>query len=39
MLSSYLKSQAELVGGVVEDPTIQDFAKQLVAATNQKLIA
>ena len=39
MLSNYLKSQAELVGGVVEDSTIQDFAKQLVAATNQKLIA
>lgn len=39
LLSNYLKSQAELVGGVVEDSTIQDFAKQLVAATNQKLIA
>lgn len=39
LLSNYLKSQAEMVGGVVEDSTIQDFAKQLVAATNQKLIA
>ena len=39
LLCNYLKSQAELVGGVVEDSTIQDFAKQLVAATNQKLIA
>lgn len=39
LLSNYLKSQAELAGGVVEDSTIQDFAKQLVAATNQKLIA
>ena len=39
LLSNYLKSQAELVGGVVENSTIQDFAKQLVAATNQKLIA
>ena len=39
MLGNYLKSQAELVGGVVEDTTIQDFSKQLIAATNQKLIA
>ena len=39
MLGNYLKTQAELVGGVVEDTTIQDFSKQLIAATNQKLIA
>ena len=39
LLSNYLKSQAELAGGVVEDSTIHDFAKQLVSATNQKLIA
>lgn len=39
MLSDYLKSQAELVGGVVDSSTIQDFAKHLIAATNQRLIA
>lgn len=39
MLSDYLKSQAELAGGIVDDSTIHDFAKQLIAATNQRLIA
>jgi hypothetical protein len=39
MISKYLKSQAQLVGGVVEDSTITDFSKQLIEATNQKLIA
>lgn len=39
LLGKYLKSQAELAGGVVEDSTIHDFSKQLIAATNQKLIA
>lgn len=39
MLSKYLKSQAQLVGGVVEDSTIADFSKQLIESTNQRLIA
>ena len=39
MVSKYLKSQAQLVGGIVEDSTIKDFSKQLIEATNQKLIA
>ena len=39
MISKYLKSQAQLVGGIVEDSTIMDFSKQLIEATNQRLIA
>jgi hypothetical protein len=39
MISKYLKSQAQLTGGIVEDSTIVDFSKQLIEATNQRLIA
>ena len=39
MISKYLKSQAQLTGGIVEDSTIMDFSKQLIEATNQRLIA
>lgn len=39
MISKYLKSQAQLAGGVVEDSTIMDFSKQLIESTNQRLIA
>ena len=39
MLSTYLKAQAQLSGGVVEDSVITDFSKQLIEATNQRLIA
>lgn len=39
MICGYLKSQAQLAGGVVEDSMLQDFSKQLIEATNQKLIA
>ena len=39
MISKYLQSQAQLVGGVVEDSTIMDFSKQLIESTNQRLIA
>ena len=39
MVADYLKTQAEMVGGQVEDAHINEFAQQLIAATNQKLIA
>lgn len=39
MLSDYLNTQANLVGGIVENSTILEFSKQLIESTNQKLIA
>lgn len=39
LIGNYLKSQAQLAGGAVDDNVIFDFAKQLIAATNQRLIA
>jgi hypothetical protein len=39
MVCKYLKTQAQMFGGKVEDSTIMEFSKQLIEATNQLLIA
>jgi hypothetical protein len=39
MISEFLKSQAQLMGGVVDDSEIVQFSAQLVLATNQKLLS
>ena len=39
MLKGYLKSQAELIGGVVDNATITSFATQLIETTSQRIAA
>ena len=39
IIAKYLKTQAQMFGGKVEDSTIMEFSKQLIEATNQRLIA
>ena len=39
MISEFLKSQAQLMGGVVDDSEIVQFSAQLVMAPNQKLLS
>lgn len=39
MIKEYLKSQALIMGGTVDDTTILELSKRLIETTNQKLIA
>ena len=39
MISRYLKNQAQLIGGAVDDATILELSKQLVETTNQRLLS